>query len=73
MGTYLPQGAYMTKDIFESAVTCKSPAELDSPNKQAEEADAAQQAAAKSEVSEHKVVGDLQGFAGARHHWGARY
>lgn len=48
MGTYLPSGAYMTKDIFESAFTCRSPAELDSLNKQAEEADAAQQAASKT-------------------------
>jgi len=47
MGSYLPTGAYMSKDIFESAFTCKSTAELGSLNQQAEEADAAQQAAAR--------------------------
>ena len=48
MGAYLPQGSYMTKDIFESAFTCRSGSELSSLVKQAEEADAAQQAAAKA-------------------------
>lgn len=47
MGSYLPTGAYMSKDIFESAFTCKSTVELGSLNQQAEEADAAQQAAAR--------------------------
>ena len=48
MGAYLPQGAYMTKDIFESAYTCQSKTELQSLTQQADEADAAQQAAAKA-------------------------
>ncbi|MBL0089636.1 MAG: hypothetical protein IPP44_24365 [Ideonella sp.] len=48
MGEYLPQGSYMTKDIFESGFTCNSAAELASLARQAEEADAAQQAAAKA-------------------------
>ncbi len=48
MGAYLPTGSYMTKDIFESAFVCRSQAELSSLLKQAEEADAAQQAAAKA-------------------------
>ena len=48
MGPYLPAGAYMSKDIFESAFTCRSPTELGSLNRQAEDADAAQQAAAKA-------------------------
>ena len=48
MGAYLPQGAYMTKDIFESAYTCQSKAEQQALTQQADEADAAQQAAAKA-------------------------
>ena len=48
MGPYLPQGIYMTKDMFESGFSCNSPAEVGSLNKQADEADAAQQAAAKA-------------------------
>lgn len=47
MGTYLPTGAYMSKDIFESVFTCQSSAEISSLDRQAEEVDAAQQAAAK--------------------------
>jgi hypothetical protein len=38
----------MTKDIFESGFTCRSPAELGSLNKQADEVDAANQAASKT-------------------------
>lgn len=48
MGSYLPSGAYMTKDIFESAFTCRSSEELNRLNAKADEADAAQQAAAKA-------------------------
>lgn len=48
MGPYLPQGSYMTKDIFESAFVCRSKAEMDSLARQAEEVDAAHQAAAKA-------------------------
>ncbi|MEQ1515044.1 MAG: hypothetical protein ABL931_00985 [Usitatibacteraceae bacterium] len=45
MGAYLPMGSYMTKDIFESAFTCNSQSELAKMAKEAEDADAAQQAA----------------------------
>ncbi len=49
MGPYLPAGAYMSKDIFESAFTCRSPAELSSLNQQAEDADLAQRKAAQAQ------------------------
>jgi hypothetical protein len=48
MGGFLPTNAYMSKDVFESAFHCRSAAERASLDRQAEEADAAQQAAAKT-------------------------
>ncbi|WP_310566018.1 hypothetical protein [Hydrogenophaga sp.] len=48
MGSYLPTGFYLNKDMFEAAFTCRSKAEQASLAKQAEEADTAQQAAAKA-------------------------
>ena len=45
MGPYLPTGTYLSTAVFESAFTCNSPAELSKLTKEAEDADAAQQAA----------------------------
>lgn len=48
MGSYLPTGVYLSKNVFETAFNCRSKAEMGSLNKQADEVDAANQAAAQA-------------------------